>query len=290
MITRRKKLRKPKPGIYHGVPFEEYQAWPYVNNSSLAPALKSGLHYQASLARERKGPNREMLIGSMVHCLYLEPDTFDERFVAVPGFRVLEAMKAPKRSAAYKSQRARWERSQNGKVIVEPDDMATARECAEHLRGRVHDWHGPGRQEVSIVGDCPETKLRLKARIDYLTELTIIELKTCRDASRFHYDIVDYGYHRQAAFYQDIVSWRTGKLLPFVIIAIETSEPWGIRYGQIDQALLEAGRREVMVALRRIKHGLETGEWQSYENPVTWRLPWDRAIELQVGGEQMVMR
>ena len=64
-------------------------------------------------------------------------------------------------------------------------------------------------REIAIVWDDPETGLRCKARIDFVSEYdgwTVVgDLKSSINAApkQWARAVANYGYHRQAAFYLD---------------------------------------------------------------------------------------
>ena len=72
----------PKPGIYPGVPFDEYLEWEAVNNSLLWTIVKqSPAHAKAKIDCPPE-PTPPFHFGRGLHCLALEPDKFEERYVS----------------------------------------------------------------------------------------------------------------------------------------------------------------------------------------------------------------
>lgn len=287
-----KRTRKPKPGIYPGVPFADYQAWPYVNNSSLGPALRSGAHYKLAQEREQLPPSKEMILGSMVNCLVLQPELFGDQFVVQPDFtqQLQWKYRKPEASDEYKGRLKAWTKDQKGKTIVSAEDRAAADLIATEVFQALPE--GNPQPEVSIVSDCPETKLRLKARLDVLFSGGILDIKTTREALHFEDEIERYGYHRQAAFYQDILAPHVnGDLVPVWLLAAETSPPYLVRCVRLDEDAIEDGRAEVMRALRRIARGRATGVWDGYPRVARWRLP-ARAnvLDLTIHGVDFTVR
>jgi hypothetical protein len=150
-----------------------------------------------------------------------------------------------------------------------------------------------GEAEVSLLWDDPDTGLRCKARIDFLNS-GINDLKSCFDATAFPKSIATYGYHRQAAHYQNGYMILTGEILPFRLIAVEKTQPWGVRAAPLHDEAIDVGRLEVGSALRSIADAYESNEWPCYEDPPSWCLPSYYAgdsepIELTVGGETITL-
>ena len=74
----------PAPGVYPGVPFDEYRSWDAASQSMLKPGRKSMAH----LRHAQKFPpdaTAAMRLGSFLHSFCLEPETLLSRYVVAPG-------------------------------------------------------------------------------------------------------------------------------------------------------------------------------------------------------------
>jgi hypothetical protein len=278
--------------LYERVPFAVYRRWPYINNSSLGPALRSGRHYELSLTKERPS-TVAMDFGRLVHTLVLTPDEFDANYAIRPQFeeKLLWPYTKPKASNEYKGLVEQWEKEHSRQVAIEPHEMdraqrcaAAAEQCLDAVRLSLEE-----RKEVCAVAKCPETGRRLKARLDFLQPHMIVDLKSTADASRLEYDLVLYGYHRQAAFYQDVVFWVTGEILPVYLLAFETSEPYLTRMAAVGDELMREGRAQVALAIRRIARWEDRG-YEGYDTPVEWRKPNDPSVDLMIDGRIVTVR
>ncbi len=145
------------------------------------------------------------VIGRMIHCLIFEPETFESRFYVTP--------KGMRRNSS------EWEEAveQYGmEYIVHDKEAKDAYENApfilENLRARpkLMTAISGGWGEIGVFWKDPATGCRCKAGIDYLKPmddgaLLVTDTKTTTDASayRFAYDLGEYGYIRQAAFFTD---------------------------------------------------------------------------------------
>ena len=290
----RRRLRRPRPGIYRDVPFSDYQAWPFVNNSSLGAALLSGKHYELSLSVERSAPSSSQVFGSLVDAILMDQPAVDREFAVKidPVDQLRYDYRSPRSSAEYKGLVAKHEKENRGKAFVSQDTMDGAVQCADSLRSALGSWLMPENCQVSIVSTCPESGMRLKCRPDLLCDDAIIDVKTTRNLIEFESEIEKYAYHRQAAFYQDAVEQRTGRRLDFWIAACESSPPYCTLVAPIDPVAIEAGRRDVALALRRIAQGQETGVYPGPRRRRLWRLPQDakRVADVCVGGKYYEVR
>jgi len=284
----------PSPGIYYGVPFDEYLAWDAVSNSSLSPALKSMLHY-----REQKAlaDTPAMRLGRVVHAGKLDPAALLEDYAAMPDFTPLlkGEYTRPRASKEWKELEAAWLEKNVGKEIVTSDEMERLKGILtalwKHLRAAA--YLSRGIPEVSIVWVDPESGLTCKGRLDWLDPDTpaVTDLKTTSDASRFETQIARLSYHRQAAFYAAGLRVLTGKRHAVRIVAVENDHPFGVRAAPLSADALSAGRDEYRRLLEEIATCKKSGAWPGYQDPNEWELPeWALPkTELTVNGVRVAL-
>jgi hypothetical protein len=292
---------KPEPGVYKGVSFADYLAWDAVSNSRLNLARRSLLHYKESVFSE---PSDAMRLGSFVHCGVLEPEAVALRYIVMPDFtrhaeNVTKGGKPSTSSTDWSDAKcAEFKRVNSDKEVIDKDTYRTLlginRAIAKNKRAA--EWLSePGDSEVSIVWVDDETGLLCKARIDWLPQSrnAITDLKTGRDIQAFPKSIANFGYHRQAAHYTDGLAALHGELVPFRIIAVEPTPPYGVRSAPMNEDTIDIGRSEVRQALRAIAGAYESGEWPGYDDPSSWCLPAyygdGEEIELTIGGETVTI-
>ena len=255
-----------EPGIYEGIAFAEYCAWPFVNNSSLSAALKSGAHYKSYVEqqqhRNEKRDSMALMMGRFLHAGCFEPHTLLMNYVVQPAtlydFVTTVNGDEPANPANTKEGRKRlseWKQTVDGKEVVTQEDLDTlagvlqsintnrvARDCVSHA--------GPA--EVSIVWDDRLTGVRCKARIDKWDPRRnlIADLKSTQDACDFNKSIGRYSYHRQAAFYQDGIEAVTQQAHQCWFVPVEKVPPYVCRAAQIHEDSVDAGREQYQQALR----------------------------------------
>lgn len=107
---------------------------------------------------------------------------------------------------------------------------------------------------------------RCKGRVDYLSERCIVDLKTVRDASpdAIARHCASYQAHVQAAFYVDGVKAATGRALPYVLLAVEATEPHVVQAYEVPLDALELGRQRYTEWLAKRRAALDSGEWSGY--------------------------
>lgn len=254
----------PEPGIHHDVPFEEYLAWPYVNNSSLSYAARSMAHYRYAPPQE---PSQAMRFGSLVHCGKLEPAAIGTRYAVMPDFAEEIRKEDGSRysnvraTKAYKEAVAAWRKTIGDRQECSPEELEVMLGIVQSLV--MHDqsrlWLcSEGPCEVSIVWDDPSTGIRCKGRIDKLCVVNntplLVDLKTTRDASDFERSIARFAYHRQAAFYGDGLTALTASDNRFALVIVEKEKPFGVRAALMSEEARCKGREEYQSLLAQHHH------------------------------------
>lgn len=298
----------PGPGIYRDVAFDEYRAWPHINNSTLTAGRRSMRHLRHALTATSE-PTPAMEFGTLCHAAILEPKLLHSRYCVMPDLTAgivrpdgtaYDNVRATK---AYKDKVAEWERMET-RIPISQEQMTAVASVIESVQShpRARDWLGLGETdrpavEVCLVWDDAESGLRCKARLDALwpTRRLIPDVKTTSDALAFDKSIATYGYHRQAAFYAMGAAALCGGHpadWAFGLIAVETSEPYGMRCGLMSVSALLQGRHEVRDLLAQYAAAKAANKWPGYTDPDEWTLPgWYQtdATNLTISGETVAV-
>jgi len=258
---------RTRPGIYYGVPFEEYRAIDAVNHSLLrtleTKSPKHALH-------ERDNPRDDtpaLLLGHAAHALVLEPETFSKRYAIAPEVN--------KRTKAGKGAWAEFCESAGEMTVITQQDYETVKEMATAIEAqRLHRLVRTGKAEVVLIWNDAETGLLCKARLDYLHQergLFVIDFKTTEDAREdsFAYSIQKYGYYSQAGFYCQGVEEVLGQTPDYTFLVAEKKQPYAVAAYQLQCATLSAGTEFCRRALRHYARCLEADNWPGYPDDVT---------------------
>ena len=171
---------------YHGID--------RLSNSALS-MIDKGIGYYKAMKNEKKEPTDSMIKGSMIHCLILEPECFEERYFIVDGTLTAKI----KETCLSENKQA-----------IRRNDYVDALKIRDNLF-KTSDSH-------LLVGGEAEKELfytlrglDFKSKLDYLKEGFIVDLKTTADIGLRHlsYSVKDYGYCRQAALYKE--AWTINK-------------------------------------------------------------------------------
>lgn len=184
---------------------------------------------------DKKEPTKEMIFGSLIHCLLLYPSLFQDQYIVAPDV-----------DRRTKDGKAEWERfvqEANGKQVVAGEDFDTANEIVVSLLGNSeikkhiqdckayeHEW----REEMF--------KLPFRGFFDGLSDNYVLELKTASDASpqTFNRDFFNRKYHIQAALYHQASG------LPIKYIVAETKAPYNFYMTTVSQDVINYGWNELI--------------------------------------------
>lgn len=271
------------PGVYEGIPADDYHALDAVS----ATLLKSARNTLADAKEQIEHPRKstpEMILGQATHTSVFEPHLLHELFV--------KAEQCCEVVASGKNKGARCPHP--GKIVNDNDHWL----CGQHARGQestterailsADEWRdmqgmtrsvithpeiskildAEGGVELSILWTDPATGLLCKARVDkYARRLqTFSDLKTCRDAhpDRFPKTIFDLGYHVQAAHYlfggfQHGIDADT-----FAFMPVESYGPHKAALYQLEPETVAFGEMEREQLMRRVAECKASGVWPGY--------------------------
>ncbi|MCP4540135.1 MAG: hypothetical protein GY832_23605 [Chloroflexi bacterium] len=265
----------PKPGVYRGVPWGEYASWDCFSKSMVGAALKSGAHLDHYIHRPRT--SGAMALGSLVDCLVLEPELYDERYIIQPDTytstkttgrspnKVTTEVEKPWNLNSKVCRALAEEIAATGKAIVTNADLekATAIRTALMNNAEAALAITDSEKQVSFVWVDEKTGIKCKGRADLVNSDTIDDLKTARDASPedFCRAIGKFLYHVQAAAYTEAWGQLTGEDKAFRFIVAETGDIPAVALYELDSVSIIAGglmfRRALVNVARWLDRGVE---------------------------------
>ena len=244
----------------------EYRSDPSWNQSFLKKMMISPAHAKASIG---KPPTDAMEFGSALHDYILEPDTFYARY------RVMDKLDGrTKEGKAQAEDRARLEA--HGVKILTSADMALLNGMWEGIEKNPlaagYIWGGEGYNEHPLFWTCHYTGTPCKARLDRVVPgRYIVDLKTIgKEASKsaLWYQIRDFGYDFQAAFYQEAWRMTAGEVLPFIMVFVETKPPHGVRVVRLEQEMVNTAFTQCLDTLKEALYCQQSGQWPAYEQKI----------------------
>jgi hypothetical protein len=234
---------------------EQYHADPAISASHLkAITQQSPYHYWSRFLdpqRPTMEPTSAMRLGSLAHCAVLEPDELSKRYSTC----------LPRNTKAGKEQAV--ELAAAGIEAVTEPEMALALNMAASVRQ--HPYAAAllanGKAEQSFWADDLATGLRIKARPDWYTGTTIVDLKTCSDASSggFSRACATFAYNLQAQHYLNVCFAER-----FIFLAVEKTYPYAVGVYELDTAAMAAGKEQCRIGLQTISNCHAINEWPGY--------------------------
>lgn len=261
----------------------------FISQSSLKVFIRNSLDYKHQFIDGNNGwtGSAASQLGSLVHCLLLEPQLVDQQyFVYDEGQRP-----EPDKTMASNLNKA-WKAAmeggakESGTTIVGQEvynkaDAMLQVICEHELAAQyfflTDDLIALTEQAIFWQNDCSE--LPLKSKLDKLLinvaegTAIVVDYKTtsASNSQEFGWSVKKYGYDVQAAFYEDAARDYLRVNYPDIIFDItvlfipqRTTAPYQVLgVLQLDQQTLSAARARYERALQELEGCLHTGVWES---------------------------
>ncbi len=238
----------------------------YYSHSMLEVYRKSPARFEAIYIKEilpRPPSKPEQVLGSLVHCLVLEPEKIDAMFFCAEcKVRQGKTWKAAVEFAAGLNIEA---------VPLPWLEKAKQMAAAVHvhpLASKLLNSDGVVEQPLRWIND---DGLQLKCKPDLVIDdgpngyFLCNELKSSATPTReeFANQAYNLGYHRQAAHYLDVLTAQDAcpGLFIFIFIVVDNEKPFDVFTYQPDDEFIELGRYENTVTLAALKNSLNRNEW-----------------------------
>ena len=236
-----------RPTYLLDIPADEYHAATKENKYTTSHRLNlfrrcPALYHKHVTGEIVEGDTEAFQMGRAVHTLTLEgPDVFDAQYIVADGPENPKTGKPYGRETkAYKE----WAELQT-KPVIGSDDHALMLKLSDavHAHPVAADILKKGIAEATVRGIWDNEPVQ--ARLDWIDpERGIIaDLKTCADVDRFPFDIRDFGYVTQLAFYKRVLmlAGYDGPSLRAYLIAVEKREPFRVAVVEICGFTLDDG-------------------------------------------------
>lgn len=213
----------------------------------------------------KKEPSDAMLFGSMLHCLVLEPQDFENRYLCLEDQDICAQIGGakPRATKAYKEWYQVTISEAGDRTVVDTNDYLSAKIIASNVH------HNRASAKVLNLGWYHETPVdwefknfMFKGFIDGKGDKAIFDLKTCADANptKFQREIISNSYYLQAAMYL----YAVGENLPYYIIAVDRKN--GVSVHKLEDRLVEQGMIEYNKLLDRFNECILKDEFdKSYD-------------------------
>jgi len=237
-----------------------------VNWSRLKEMRKSALHFKHALEADPAdtGPMR---LGRAVHTAVLEPELLDESIAVWKSRRQGKAWEEFERQAV-----------ESDRTVLTQEQYECALAIRDSVRSHplVSPYLAAGSAEHSLTWTDPRG-FNMKARIDWVTDGVILDLKTSRyaiESRLFASDAYRLGYFHQLAFYQRGMSAVYGTTPAALIVAVETAAPYDVAVYRLSSAALAAASEEIDELLDELQRATDSGRWRGrFDTERTLQIP-----------------
>lgn len=262
-----------EPGVYDGIPIEEYHGDKTSLSVSgakllLPPSCPAKFRY---LQDHPEPPTPAMEFGTAVHAVVLG----DGPEIEVCDFASWKSGKAQDAKAIAQA---------DGRIALLPKEKQQIDGMAAAIRNHPHA--GPmlasGVAERSLYWRHGETGVMCRARPDWLTQTkagrtTIVDLKSTAagDLESLQKALWNFGYYLQAAWYRAAIKAVLGAADPvFVFVFVEKTPPYIVTVVRPDHEALRIGALQRATALNVYRQCVDAGRWPAYADDVeTLALP-----------------
>lgn len=256
-------------GIFPAVNRDRYDVIERVNFSTLKWMKKCPKKYRHHSVKAPKD-TPAMKMGRVSHVAALEPERFRASIAVWDG---------PRREGKdWDDFRLRHA----GKELLTVDEHETCLAISKAIEGEPEArryltnggsevtmlWKHPVSVETS-AGKFEIAEIECKGRIDFDSQDAIVDLKTTRDASpeEFGKQANSLGYFTQAAWYVDGYAFASGGIVkPYVIVAVENTEPYVVQVYELTKEDLQLGRIEYRAWLDKLAFCRAHNFWPGYSH------------------------
>lgn len=246
---------------------KEYFEVDALSNSGFRLLKESVLHFENQDLFKLNSP--ALTLGSAVHKLVLEPDSFNDDFI-IEDF---EGADLNKNTKLYKEAKAKWLDSVGNREVLSIDLFNQVTLMARNVKAIAGGLLKGGVAEHAFFSEFDNVPV--KCKVDYLLENqgVVIDLKTTASIKDFQKSMIDYNYLTQGSFYLDVVSSVGVKVDRFVFILVETKKPYMVKVVEMGKLSIEEGRSlygEYMQAWKDYKNNGVVNMVKTIEAPEWW--------------------
>jgi hypothetical protein len=233
---------------------EEYFAHPALNHSTFKQFMRSALHYKHYLDHPPE-KTKAMTIGSMVHCLYLEPEEFVKRFALFDKTKSLT-------SNAAKGLMTEMKKDGDHRELYTPEMVRQAEAMVAAIN---HPLPDPDKREVA--GFSKIRGVDVKAKADWIDDDDWIwDLKTTSNLEKWEFEAKRYRYHIQAMWYLAVFEERAPQGFRWLVVG--SDEPHDFRLFQASKDSLVEARSEIIYHMDLYNSCHESGEWPGFPKEI----------------------
>ena len=225
----------------------EYRAIDALGSTDIKKLLENPYLFKNGV---RKEPTDNLILGSVIHTLILEPQKLDSEYIIMPELNL--------RTNADKAVKAELEAEAKAtnKTLVKSEIFSQAEAVSKSfLNSSLSSFlRGEIKAEVSFFGEIDGVKIKGRPDLILPNEKIIIDFKTTSSsgggsADGFAKMAANFAYYIQASLYLEITKYKQ-----FYFIVLETAEPFMVGCYKLDSEALEFGKSEIRRAIQIYKN------------------------------------
>lgn len=251
----------------HNIQSEIYHATNGIGSSLLKQASISMAHYKHRLEGQWEptdATKSALVVGNATHCLVLEPDLFDARYIEMPAEIKI---RSGHKWEAFKQKHA-------DKHILNRREMEDVVEMANAIQDEVGEMFTDGHAEVSYWYK-DKSGLILKARLDYTVNRRIIDLKTNKATTPYQFcNIIKKDYDIQDALYKKVTGMES-----MTFVGVCNNNVHSLFLSQQGEDAAELGRLKMENTINELAFAIEFNNYPGYalETTTTELTPYEEA-------------
>ena len=188
--------------------------------------------------------SKAMIVGSIVHSMVLEPETFEEEYILEPVWQ----KKTKMQPSTIVEQKLAFKQKHSGKTVISIEDYNQAITIAENIKLIMEDREiCSGEAESSFFSEIDGVKVKCRADLFDPAMGILSDIKTTSfhpSPESFSKEILKYGYHISAALYIDIFDSLGIDVFKYVFVVGQSVYPFATATYELDEQAIEKGREE----------------------------------------------
>jgi exodeoxyribonuclease VIII len=239
---------------------EEYHKSEGYSKSALMTFKQSPVRFynEYVLGNRDTKQSDDMLLGTLVHALVLEPDTVEKKY-----YFYEHISRAKNTGKAQAKELEEIEKS--GLTLIKQDIFNEAKAISECVLSNsiAKSIIDTSFKEQSIYWKDESTGLTFKSRPDLVGAKISGDLKTCKDISKYGFSksCLDWGYFLQAGMAKLAMQAHDFDFERFVFICVSKSEPYEVINFVLDEQAVEYGINQFKYLSAKLAEELEKNDW-----------------------------
>lgn len=254
-------------GVVEGLSNYDYHSFDkYWSSTQLKYLLStSPVHFKMKYIDKTlrsKPASSDMILGSAVHSLLLDPTQFQSEFLVMPPLNL--------KTKSGREEKAKLIAKHSHKMVIDEKSLNTAQTMTSAVlkNERATQALSDTKKELSIFWKCSYSGLPFRAKLDGLSNSTLIELKTTSSAKKddFERQCDNFNYDLSLWHYRLAVNSQP-ELKPVsqcVFVVVESDEPFLSEVYEAHDAMVSVGQVKWLRAVDQLSDGVNKNYWPGY--------------------------